>query len=64
MDTLIKSFVGIQTAQRELRKYTTEKEQKKAMEMIHSKAITSSCCNILYFIVTLISVGLIQWALH
>jgi hypothetical protein len=34
MDTLITSIVGIQTAQRELKKYPTEKEQRKAIEMI------------------------------
>jgi hypothetical protein len=64
MDTLIKSFVGIQTAQRELQKYPTEKEQRRVMEIIHSKAIASSCYNMLYFVGALISVGLIQWALH
>lgn len=63
MDTLITSIVGLHVAQRELKKYPTEKEQREAMEMIHSKAITSSCHNVLYFIVAIISAGLIRWAL-
>jgi hypothetical protein len=64
MDTLVNSIVGIHVAQKELGKYPTEQEQKKAMEMIHSRAITSSCYNVFYFIVAFISAGLIHWALQ
>lgn len=63
MDTLITSIVGIHTAQKELEKYPTEKEQREAMEIIHSQAISSSCHNVLYFIMAMISAGLIRWAL-
>jgi hypothetical protein len=63
MDTLITSIVGIHAAQREMVKYSTEKEMKEAMEKIHSKAIVSSCHNIFYFIVAILSAGLIRWAL-
>jgi len=63
MDTLITSIVGLHVAQKELAKYPTEKEQRKAMEMIHSNAISSSCHNMLYFIVAVVSAGLIRWAL-
>ena len=63
MYTLITSIVGLHVAQRELAKYPTEKERRKAMEKIHSNAISSSCHNILYFIVAIISAGLIRWAL-
>ena len=62
MDTLITSIVGIQTAQRELKKHPTEKEQRKAMEMISNKAIISTCFNVLYFVGAVISAGLIHWA--
>jgi hypothetical protein len=63
MDTLITSIVGIHAAQKELEKYPTETEQREAMEIIHSKAISSSCHNVLYFIMAMISAGLIRWAL-
>ena len=63
MDTLVNSIVGIHIAQRELAKYPTEKERRKAIEKIHSKAIISSCCNIVYFIAAIVSAGLIRWAL-
>ena len=63
MDTLITSIVGIHVAQRELVKYSTEKELREAMEKIHSKAVVSSFYNILCFIVAILSAGLIRWAL-
>ena len=63
MDTLITSIVGIHAAQREMVKYSTEKEMKDAMEKIYSEAIVSSCYNVLYFIVAILSAGLIRWAL-
>ena len=64
MDTLITSIVGLHVSQKELEKYPTETERRKAIEIIHSKAITSSCYNILYFVVAVISAGLIHWALQ
>lgn len=63
MDTLITSIVGIRAAQRELKKYPTERELRKAMEKIHSKAVISSCYNIIYFVIAIFSAGLIHWAL-
>ena len=63
MDTLVNSLVGIHAAKMELKKYSTEKERQEAMERIHSKAIATSCYNILYFVLAIISVGLIRWAL-
>ena len=63
MDTLVNSIVGIHVAQRELAKYPTEIERRKAIEKIHSKAIISSCYNIVYFIVAIVSAGLIRCAL-
>jgi len=63
MDTLITSIVGLHLAQEELAKYPTEKEQRKAMEKIHSNAISSSCHNVLCFIVAIVSAGLIRWVL-
>ena len=64
MSSLIKSLAGIQAAQKELEKYPTERERQKAMDIYASRAITSSCRNMLYFIGALIFAGLIQWALN
>ena len=63
MNMLITSIVGIQTIQKELEKYPTEQEKQEAMEMIYSKDITTSYHNILYFLVAIVSAGLIHWAL-
>jgi len=64
MYTFVNSIVEIQVAQKELEKYSTEAEQRQAMEKIQSKTIISSCRNILYLIGAITSAGLIQWALQ
>lgn len=63
MVTLLNSIVGIHVAQKELGKYP-EAEQRRIMEKIQSKTITSSCYNLLYLVGALTSAGLIQWALQ